>query len=155
MVCLALFGRRGKKTRKTVTNRKIPVEDITDFYYTRENSNFNASYQRYRFFKEDEKYTFYHETRKKPGEYGPTTEKDITSKGAAALSEDEWQDFLSFLKDGTVNARKKSAESGGSGPWTFLYWKNDKGKYQEFGFPSYKTRIAFEEFCSALSKTER
>ena len=29
---------------ETVTNKKIPVEDITEFYYTYENINYNASY---------------------------------------------------------------------------------------------------------------
>ena len=140
---------------ETVTNKKIPVEDITEFYYTYENINYNASYQRYRFFMEDGRYMFYHEKREKPGGYGPTAEKDITVSGTVELSSDEWKRFLAFLKDGKVSARKDSGESGGAGPWTFIYWKKDKGKVQAFDFSSYDTRRTFEEFCSALARAER
>ena len=155
LLCMALFGGCGKSAEGTVTNRKIPTDDITEFYYTYENINFNAFYQRYRFYKEDGRYLFDHETRKKPGEYGPATEQDTTDKGTVELSVEEWKTFLGFLKDGTVSARKDSAESGSSGPWTFLYWKNDRGKYQVFAFSSYAVRVEFEEFCSALTETER
>lgn len=47
MLCSALFSGCGNNTKETVTNRKIPVEVITEFYYTRENINYNAFYQRY------------------------------------------------------------------------------------------------------------
>ena len=97
---------------------------------------------------------FHHETRVRPGKYGPTAEEDITNSGTFELTADERKDFLTFLKDGTVSARKDSGESGGTEPWTFIYWKNDKGKYQVFEFPSYDTRVNFEEFCSALAQTE-
>lgn len=155
MLCRKLFGWRNKDKKATVTNKKIPIEDITEFYHTYENINFNAFYQRNRFYKKDDKFMFCHETREKPGEYGPTTEKDITSVGTFELSADDWNNFSEFLKDGTVSARKDSAETGSSGPWTFIYWKNDKGKYQVFQFPSYDTRQRFEEFCSALTRVER
>ena len=114
MLCRKLFGWRNKDNKKTVTNKKIPVEDITEFYYTYENINFNAFYQRYRFYRENGKYMFCHETRNKPGEYGPATEKDITSAGTIELSADDWDNFSEFLKDGTVSARKDSGESGSS-----------------------------------------
>ncbi len=151
--CLTLFCGCGKNTKATVTNKKIPVEDITEFYYTRENINFDAFYQRYRFYKENGRYMFFHETREKPGEYGPTTEEDATYTGTLELSEDEWRSFLEFLKDGTVSVKNDSGESGSSGPWTFIYWKNDKGKYRKFDFPSYDASCKFEDFCSALSQT--
>ncbi len=155
MLCLTLFGGCGKNAKETVSNRKIPVGDITEFYYTYENINYDAFYQRYRFYTEDGRYMFYHEKREKPGEYGPTAEKDITDSGTVELSADEWNSFLTFLKNGKVSARKDSAVSGDAGPWTFIYWKNDKGKYQVFDFPSYDTRCRFEEFCSALARAER
>lgn len=154
MLCLTLFGGCAKNTKETVTNRKIPIEDITEFYFTRENINYNAFYQRYRFYTEDGGYLFDYEIREKPGEYGPTAEKDITKNGMLALSAEERETFFSFLKEGTVSARKDSGESGDAGPWTFLYWKNDKGKYQVFDFPSYDTRARFEEFCSALTQKD-
>lgn len=125
--CLTLLFGCGKSDKETVTNRDIPVDDITAFYYTVENINFNASYQRYRFSVEDGAYLFDHETRERPGDYGPTTEADITASGTVALTDREWADFLAYLKDGTVSAREKSADAGSAGPWTFLYWKNDRG----------------------------
>ena len=51
------------------------------------------------------------------------------------------------MKGGTVTAREDSAESGGTGPWLYLYWTNDKSKYQQFSFESYATEAKFEEFC--------
>ena len=98
---------------------------------------------------------FFHEKREKPGEYGPTSEKNITSSGTVELSAEEWKDFLTFLKKGKVCARNNTAVSGDSGPWTFLNWKNDKGKYQTFEFQSYEIRLKFEEFCSALARKEK
>ena len=155
LCCMTLFGGCGKKIKETITNRKIPFDDVTEFYYTYENINFNASFQRYRFYREGGKYMFQHETREKPGEYGPTTEEDITNTGTFELTAEEWKDFLSLLKDGTVKARKDSGESGETGPWMFIYWRNDKEKYQVFAFPSYDARVCFEEFCSAIAHAER
>ena len=77
--CLTLLFGCGKSDKETVTNRNIPIDDITAFYYTVENINFNASYQRYRFSVEDGAYLFDYETRERPGDYGPTTEADITA----------------------------------------------------------------------------
>ena len=150
--CVMIFGGCAGESKETVTDRKIPAGDITEFYYTFENINANAFYQRYRFYSEDGKHLFYHETREKPGQYGPATEEDITSSGTAELSEEEWKEFLSFLKDGTVTARRDDTEAGDSGPWMFIYWKKDKGKYQVFEFASYEERVRFEGFCSELAQ---
>ena len=152
LCCMTLFGGCGKETEETITNKKIPLADVTEFYYTCENINFDAFFQRYRFYREDGKYMFQHETREKPGEYGPTSEEDITGRGTFELTAEEWNEFLTFLKDGTVSARKDSGESGGAGPWTFIYWKNDKGKYQVFEFATYDARTRFEEYCSSLAQ---
>ena len=152
--CMFLFGGCGKTPKETITNRNIPLDDVSEFYYTYENINFNAFFQRYRFYIEDGKYMFHHETRERPGDYGPTTEEDITNSGTFELTAEQWKDFLTFLKDGTVSERSDSGESGSRGPWTFIYWKDDKGRYQVFEFPSYDTRVHFEEFCSALAKAE-
>ena len=141
-----------KDAGETITNRKIPVSDITDFYYTYENINFNAYYQRYRFYVEDGKYMFFHETRERKNEYGPTTEKDVTKTGTVELTDDQWTAFYELLEGGTVVKRSESAESGSSGPWLYLYWKNDKGRIQEFSFASYDRQKAFEEFCGSLAE---
>ena len=80
-----LCGCSADKT-ETITNRNIPVQDITEFYYTYENINFNAFYQRYHFYVDGERYMFHHETREKPNGYGWTTEEDITKSGTFELS---------------------------------------------------------------------
>ena len=152
---MLILGGCAKSSKETVTNMKIPIDDIQEFYYTIENINFNAFYQRYRFYKEDGKHMFHHETRERPGDYGPTTEEDIINSGTFELSDTEWNDFLAFLKDGTVSEREDSAETGSSGPWMFIYWKNDKGKYQVFEFSNYDAKAQFEEFCSSLAQEER
>ena len=151
---MVLFGGCGNSKKETVTNRKIPLDDVTEFYYTYENINFNASFQRYRFYREGGKYMFQHETREKPEEYGPTSEEDVTKSGTFVLTAEEWKVFLAFLKDGTVSAREDSGESGSSGPWMLLYWKNDKGKFQVFEFPTYDARTQFEQYCSRLAQGE-
>ena len=135
-----------------ITNRKIPVTDITDFYYNVENINFNAYYQRYRFYVEDGKFMFLHETRQIENDYGPTSEKDRTRYGVFELTEEEWLDFIALIQDGEVVARTESMETGDEGPRTYLYWKGDKGKYQEFSFPSYGVRQEFVAFCEALAE---
>ena len=155
MLCMALLCGCGKTAKETITNRKISVEDVTEFYYTAENINYDAFCKRYRFYKEDGKYMFRHETRERPGRYGPATEEDITSSGTLELSDDEWKDFLTILKDGTVSALKDTGESGGNGTWTFIYWKKDKGKYRVFEFPDYGARVRFEKYCFLLSQAER
>lgn len=153
MLCLAVFGGCGKAAKETVTNRRIPTEDVTEFYYTVENVNYNAFYRRYRFYKQDGRYMFFHETRERPDGYGPAGQEDVTGGGDFELTAQEWQDFLAYLKDGTVSARKDGGDSGGSGPWTFIYWNNDKGKYRAFEFSSYDERVRFEEFCASLAET--
>ena len=128
----------------------ISFEDITEFYYTIDASTYPPQFQRYRFHVEDEAHLFYHETRK--GNHWPLTEADITVSGTKELSEEEWAAFLGFVKGGTVKKREESTESGGSGPWLYLYWKGDRSKYQEFTFATWNTQTAFEEFCVALAQ---
>ena len=128
----------------------IRQEDISEFYYTYENINFNASYLRYRFYTEDGGYYFYHERRERPDDYGPTTEEDVVSRGTVKLTEAQWGEFFDLLKDGTVVKRGESAESGSRGPWLYLYWTGDKSQYQQFSFDSVSTRRTFEEFCAGL-----
>ena len=130
----------------------IRQEDISEFYYTYENINYNAFYQRYRFYAEDGSYYFYHETRERPEDYGPATEEDITASGTVKLTEAQWAEFFGYLKDGIVVKRGESTESGSRGPWLYLYWTGDKSEYQEFTFDSVSTRSAFEDFCAELAQ---
>ncbi len=140
---------------KTITNRNIPVEDVTDFCYTYENINYGAFYQRYRFYVENDRYMFQHETRERPNDYGPAAEEDITAIGTFELTPREWLEAMGLLKSGKVSVRKESAESGSSGPWTYIYWKNDKSRYQQFTFSGYEERKAFEDYCADLAQSGR
>ncbi len=139
------------KSRYTVGKDILP-EDVKEFYYTYENINYNAFYQRYRFYTEGGKYWFYHETRQRQDDYGPATEEDVTAKGTVELTEAQWAEFFAYLKDGTVVKRHVSAESGDSGPWLYLYWTGDGDEYQEFSFDAGSTARAFEAFCEALAR---
>lgn len=134
-----------------IVGRDILTGDITDFYYTVENINYDAYYQRYRFYDEDGKHMFFHETRERKDDYGPCTEDDTTRIGTVELTDEQWGQFAELVNGGRVRAREESADSGGTGPWLYLYWTNDKGKYQQFSFESYGTQSKFEEFCSALA----
>ena len=146
--CIGMSLLGGEK----IVGKNIKFEDITDFYYTEENINFGAYYQRYRFFVEEGKHMFFHETRERKDDYGPCTKEDTTRIGTIELTDEQWSKFTDLVSGGTVTARKDSAEAGGRGPWLYLYWKNDKSKYQEFSFESYETQARFEEFCISLAE---
>ena len=133
--------------------KDIKQEDITDFYYTVDGSSYPPFFQRFRFYVEEGKHLFYHE--KREGDHWPLRESDKTEYGVLNLNDDEWAAFFDYLINGTVKARTEEVIDGASGPWMYLYWKNDKAKYQEFGFESYGKRIEFEEFCETLKKNER
>ena len=148
------IGCENREDKEMVVGTDIVIEDITDFYYTKENINYDAYYVRYRFYVEDGKYMFFHETRERKGEYGPCTEEDTTMKGAFELSAPLWSKFTDLVRGGTVKKREETADAGGSGPWTFLYWKDDQSKYQQFSFDTYETEKKFEEFCVSLVPTE-
>ena len=63
-------------TGKTV-GIDIAFEDITDFFYTYDASTAPPHYQRYRFFAEDGKHYFYHETREGGGWHTWRLEQDL------------------------------------------------------------------------------
>ena len=129
--------------------KEISVEDIIDFYYTYDASTDPPHYQRYRFYTEDGRYYFFHETRQ--GDSWPQTEEDITASGTAELTDEEWTVFCDLLRGGSVKARCEEDVDGDPGPWLYLYWTGDEGEYQEYSFHSYSDRNAFETFCSVLA----
>ena len=139
------------KKGRFVVGEGIQAEDITDFYYTYENINYNAFYQRYRFYTEDGKHLFFHETRERKDDYGPAIEEDTTLTGIVELTEKQWSVFFDAISGGSVSKRSESAESGSRGPWLYLYWAGDESKYQEYTFPSYEAQKAFEELCVSLA----
>ena len=138
------------KKDSMVVGKDINDEDIKEFYYTIENINYDAYYLRYKFYTENNRHLFFFEERKRPDDYGPTTEDDTTAKCELELSDKEWSMFYEIISGGEVSARDDNPESGGEGPWTFLYWSDDKDKYQQYSFKSQNNRAAFEKLCEQL-----
>ncbi|MBO4686022.1 MAG: hypothetical protein J5628_05150 [Lachnospiraceae bacterium] len=138
----------GLLKKEFVVGKDIAKEDILQFYFTYDSSTYPPEFQRYRFYTEGGKLLFYHE--KREGDHWPLSESDATVTGTRELSAAEWDTMFSFLCGGTARAREEHLESGGRGPWLFLYWKGDRGKIQEFTFASYEKQREFEAFCVAL-----
>ena len=136
------------ESRAWVVGTDIPFEDIRDFYYTYDASTGPPHYQRYRFYLEDGKKIFYHETREGGG--WPQTGEDITASGNMELSDEEWSEFCACIENGTVRGREEVLDDGDAGPWMYLYWNGDLGEYQEYTFASYGQQLTFEAFCEAL-----
>ncbi len=138
----------GLLKKEFVVGKDVAKEDVLQFYFTYDSSTYPPEFQRYRFYTEGDKLLFYHE--KREGDHWPLSESDATVTGTKELSETEWDTMFSLLCGGTARAREEHLESGGRGPWLFLYWKNDRGKIQEFTFASYEKQREFEAFCVAL-----
>ena len=128
----------------------LSAEEIRDFYYTYDWVGYNAEYHRYRFFTENGKYFFFHETRGTEHDYGWNTEEDILSSGTTELTEEEWAAFFALLQGGTVTGRSEEATDGDAGPWMYLY-AGDDNIGQEYTFPSLAARRAFVDFCEGLA----
>ena len=162
LLSVLLMGCGVKGETETVTwfhhdkmvGKDILKEDISDFYYTESNINYDAYYQRYRFYVEDGKYMFFHETRERKDDYGPCTEDDTTLTETRELTKEQWSQFYDLVNGGTVREREESAEAGDSGPWIYLYWKKDKGSIQQFTFESYAKQKQFVEFCLSFVEDE-
>lgn len=150
LLCILLSGCSFLSAQKIV-GKDIRIDDIEQFYFTRDSSAYPPYFQRYLFYSENGDHYFAHETRE--GDHWPLTEADVTVHGSRQLSDQEWETFYDYLRDGTVKKREEHLESGGDGPWLFLYWSNDKGEYQEFTFASYDRQRLFEEYCETISKT--
>ena len=151
---MLLFGCSGGSGNGSVKVDGIKAEDINEFYYTYENINFNACYQRYLFHVVDGKYMFFHEKRENPGEYGWLDENYTVRKGDFELTDEEWDQFIELIKDGKVVKRQEHLEDGGSGPWMFIYAGTDKvGK--EYYFQPADQVLAFEDFCEKLAASGR
>jgi len=146
-VCILALLALGACGKYTVGSR-IKNGDITEFYYTIDSSTNPPEFQRYHFGVEDGKHIFYHE--KREGDHWPLTEADVSVSGTYELTDDEWNEFLGYLEDGEVQKRQDNADSGGRGPWLYLYWKGDKSEIQEFTFASYDREKAFVEFCESI-----
>ena len=137
--------------REYLVGSDVLKERIREFYYTLSSSAYPPRYQRFRFFMEDGRYLFYHESR--AGNHFPLREKDVTASGTRELRATEWDELYSCLENGTVRARREHLESGGAGPWLYLYWDGDAGRVQEYTFASHEKRKRFEAWCEALAKS--
>ena len=149
LLAFLLLSCRGKSA--LTVGKDIRFDEITDFYYTVDASTNPPYFQRYRFYTADGVPTFYHERRE--GDHWPLTENDIAASGSLALSDEDWNEFCSCIWGGSVTKRKESVESGGRGPWTFLYWKRDKGKLQVFDFADIDRQYAFKKLCDRLTES--
>ena len=154
LLTLALISVPGCMLKSEFTvGKDIKQADFTEFYYTVDSSTNPPEFQRYRFYTENGKNYFYHE--KREGDHWPLTEADATVKGSIELTPDEWSVFWKLIEGGTVIRRSVSTDSGGRGPWLYLYWKKDRDEYQEFSFESYDKEGEFETFCRELSERSK
>lgn len=131
----------------------VPFEDITDFYYTYDASTAMPHYQRYRFYAEDGKHYFYHETRE--GGSWPQTEADTICSGTAELTDSQWSSFCDLINGGTASRREERLDSGDAGPWLYIYWRGGETEGREFSFEQPGFVLAFEEFCEGLKEEAR
>ncbi len=149
LLCASMvFGLSGCGKKEYVVGNDIKKEEINDFYWTVSTSTFPPHFQRYRFYVDDGKPYFYHETR--DGDHFPLYEEDVIVSGTRELPAEEFDKFIESVSGGTVKAREESTETGDSGPWTYLYWENDKDNIQQFSFANRSKEIAFEELCAEL-----
>ena len=109
-----------------IVGKDIKENDINEFYYTKENINYDAYYLRYLFYVNEGKHIFFFEERERKGDYGPTTEKDVKAKAEFELTDAEWSEFISIINGGEVKVRDDNPETGGSGP---RQRKNRRQKY--------------------------
>ncbi len=144
LICLSFAACAEKYVGKDIAEK-----DITDFCYTFDVPLEVSEYQRYRFWLEDGKKLFFHETRR--GGSWPLTEEYTVKSGTVALTDEEWAAFLSCLQDGMADAPDPEPVDGDSGPWMQLYWTGDEGRYREFSFASREKRAAFEYLCARLA----
>ena len=127
----------------------VEFKDITDFYYTYDASTAPPHYQRYRFYAEEGKHYFYHETRE--GGTWPQSEEDITLSGTVELTDFQWTAFCYLLQGGTASGREENLNDGDAGPWLYIYWKDGEAQGHAFSFDPPETVLAFEEFCAVLA----
>ena len=149
VLVLFLTGVLGGHSRTRTVEPGGIEQEVTEIWYTLDASTNPPEFQRYRFYQEEGAFWLYHETRE--GDHWPLTEADVTRSGTVALTEADWDALLSCLEGGTVRAREEQTEAGGSGPWLYLYWKGDQGKYQVFSFASPAEQSAFEALCLRLT----
>ena len=121
--------------RESTVGRDVKIGDVARFVYTYETIDYGAKFLRYDLTVKENEARFSWEKRERPRDYGPATEQDTVAKGEKRLTEAELADFLQLLEGGTVTARKACADSGDSGPWTYLYRAGDDTG-EAYAFPT-------------------
>ncbi len=150
LLCVLLLPLGCAGGREKIVGKAVKKADIRDFYWTYDASTYPPDFLRYRFYVEDGAYKFFWERRE--GDHWPLTEADRTASETIDLTEAEWDALWACLENGTVTRRTDNAESGSSGPWTFLYWEGDKGDWQVFSFASWDAQTSFEALCASLAE---
>jgi hypothetical protein len=136
--------------RELVVGRNLDPSRITEFRYTLDMGTYPPLWHIYRFYKEDGKNWFYHETRE--GDRAPLTEEDVVLSGTAELTAGEWEEFCVLMEGGVVRKKEGSDDDGDEGSLSDLYWDGDQSLYRTFSFVNQDGELAFREFCMALEK---
>lgn len=148
IAALAMLAGSACASEALAVGTDVALEDVNDFYYTFDASWYPPEYQRYRFYRADGAYWFFHETREGGG--WPQTEEDTTFTGTVELTGEQWAEFLSRIEGGTAREREEHLDDGDPGPWLYLYWQGGPEEGWEYAFASPGDRFAFEEFCESL-----
>ena len=148
LLCVLLLPLGCAGGSEKIVGKDVKKTDIRDFYWTYDTSTYPPEFLRYRFYVEDSAYRFFWERRE--GNVWPLTEEHRTASGTLTLSDAEWDALWNCLANGAVTKRTGNTSSGGSGPWTFLYWTKDKGEWQVFSFASWDAEKRFNALCETL-----
>lgn len=140
-----LFAGCGKK--EMTVGSVVKTEDINEFYYTVDESTYPPQFFRYYFHKENGQWMFHFE--KREADHWPLREDDVTESCDISLSDEERDEFFSYIENGKITKRSDEPLDS-SGPYLFIYWNGDKGDSQVYHFENYGKQKNFESFCSSL-----
>ena len=147
-VLLFVFAGCGEEGDGNIVGKDFDLTEMTEFYCTYDSSTNPPEFRRYHFYRESEKYMFVYEERE--GDHWPLTEEDISLFDKKEIHRTDWDVLMMCVSGGKVEKRKESTESGGRGPWYFLYWNGDKGENQVFSFDSQSSESSFNDLCEKL-----
>lgn len=152
---LALFfaGCSGLTEEEYMFGKDFKAEQVTEFYYTVTDTSYPPKYERRHFFKRDGGYYYFHE--KMEGSLPAYSEAlaviDTGDERVRPITEEQWLQLTEILLGGKVTKRSEDiTEGGGSRPAVFLYWTNDKGKYQVYSFKTAQAETDFLSFSAGL-----
>ena len=78
----------------------------------------------------------------------------ITVSGDIELSEEQQKPLFACLEGGKTKSPAETAESGGDGPWVYIYYESDAKKQLEFIFASHEKEAEFERLCAEYSAAD-